>query len=111
TMNTKSAAYSFSYKVGTELFLVYGSANISALVDWEGLDQKVAERKTLGTIYLNALDALPEKEDYLLDYNQIQNANAGLNKFSQNIHQINQTADNYSVSGQGMSGSFKPYLG
>ncbi|MBI1222587.1 MAG: hypothetical protein GC180_08295 [Bacteroidetes bacterium] len=106
---TKSASYAFSYKTGMELFGIYGYGKLSASVDWYGLDGKSLERKAFGTLYLKNVEENSDKDQFALDYNQVGVKN--LNKFTLNMHQMNQTADIYSVTGQGTSGSFKAYLG
>ena len=109
--NTKSASYSFSYKQGLESLGLYAYGTFSASVDWFGNEEKSTSRKTLGSLYLPEYNGLNGSEDYILDYNQIKNSAGQINRFTQNIHQANQTADNYSVTGQGISGSYKLYQG
>lgn len=114
--NTKSASYGFSYKTGLELKGFHGKSvpglgKISASVDWNGQDGQVIERKSAGTMYLNRIHSQSDGDEWSLDYNRIPGANGGINKFTQNIHQINQTFDIFSVSGHGTGASFRPYLG
>ncbi len=109
TSYTKSASYTFSYKTGLQLFGSYHHGTITASVDWYGLDKKVQDRQSFGTLYLKDVSANSNADQFALDYNQI--GVKSLNKFTENLHQMNQTADFFTVSGQGTSGSFKPYLG
>lgn len=109
--STKSASYSFSYKTGIENFGIHNYGTLSASVDWSGNEEKLKERKSLGTLYLKDYSSLENSGDYALDYNQIHNSYGRVNRFTNNIHQANQTADNFFVSGQGIAGSYKLYQG
>ncbi len=104
TSNTSTANASFSAKVGGQVFGLQGALEIGGYFNRQWYRNKV--RRSPGFGYLYAHEGGGDKGN-MLDFNR--GHDGEITDHTPNIAYAYQTYDTYSVSGQGISGSFRPY--
>ena len=98
----KTTTNDFSGTLGGQLFGLNGSFSITGTITKQELIDKDIETPAYGYIYAEAA-----KEHDLKDFNR--EKEVVLNKTINNLPPANFTYDVFSVSGQGVSGSFRPF--
>lgn len=103
TMPMKSGGATFSFKLGTDLIGFDGSATFTGFYNFQELKSKEVISSSYG--YMNLAKGTRDS-DAMLDFNR---ENDGV--FTKNIETLpntNLTYDIFSVSGQGVAGSYRP---
>ncbi len=99
---------SFSVKPGGHAWFVQMSGQVGGFLNFQWPKEKV--RRSQGYGYLYAQDALEASTDSrMLDFNRSNDGTVSEN--TPNIALASQTYDTWSVSGQGVGGSYRPYRG
>ena len=104
TMPMKTFCVAGSFKLGGTLFGVDVSADIAANYSKQSLATHEITSPAYG--YLNLQNG-QGSEDAMLDFNR--EKNASFSEATTNLPIPNLTYDNYSVMGQGVGGSYRPY--
>ena len=102
TLKMQSNSVSFSASVGGEVFGVNGNVNVYGSKTTQELIDNSTTTKSYGYFYSEEAE-----ESALLDFNR--DREVELNKTTPNLSPTNFTYDVYSVSGQGVSGTFRPF--
>jgi hypothetical protein len=97
-----STTFAFSASVGGEVWSLHPNFNLDGSQTTQEVLENITLKKSYG--YMNIEEASPED---LTDFND--DINVNLNKYSTNLSPTNFTYDVYSVSGQGVSGMFRPF--
>ena len=102
TLKMKSKTYSFSASVGGEFFTVNGNVKIYGSQTVQELINQQESTSAYGYLYEENAGRTA-----LQDFNR--DRPSQLNKTTKNIAPVNFTYDVFSVSGQGVSGTFRPF--
>lgn len=106
TMPFKNSSWYFSGRVGGEFFGLTGTFDIAGYKSTQRLAKNSISSRAYG--YLNTHQAAENQDLYaLMDFNR--EKDIPYNKHVKNLPVANHTFDVYSVSGQGISGSYRPY--
>ncbi len=101
-VNMKTSTQSFSATVGGELFGIHGNINVQGSKTTQELAENDVDKESYGYLYMQDAPATALK-----DFNR--EKSIALNKTISNLSPTNFTYDVFSVSGQGVSGTFRPF--
>ena len=99
-----NASATFTYKTGAKFSGLFPNSHISGSISWQRLKQKVMNVPAFGYLNSEAADI-----NSMMDINR--EKDGSFNKNTPLLPLTNYTYDLFSVNGQGISGTFRPFRG
>lgn len=104
--NMENNTVALSYKFGTTIFGLDGDITLGGFFSNQSLSENSSNLPAYGYMYSHNGQ---RSDDVLMDFNR--EKDQAFSRYTKNLPITNQTYDVFSVSGQGIGGSFRPFRG